>query len=138
MIRLLSLFLLIAPAVAADIVVPARTIPAQSLISAEDLLLRDISVPGSISDPTLIIGKEARIALFAGRPIRLGDIGTPAIVARNAIITLIYDNGGLIIRTEGRALDRAGPGELIRVMNLASRSTVTARISDDGNAYVMQ
>ena len=33
-------------------------------------------------------------------------------------------------------LDRAGPGDLIRVMNLSSRSTVTARVGSDGAAYV--
>ena len=135
MMRFLILILLASP-VAAEIVVPARTIPAQALIGPEDLLLRDLDAPGSISDPELIIGMEARVALFSGRPIRPSDIMLPAVVSRNQIIPLIYSQSGIVISTDGRALDRAGPGEMIRVMNLASRSTVTARIGVDGVAYV--
>ncbi|WP_373487298.1 flagella basal body P-ring formation protein FlgA, partial [Blastomonas sp.] len=38
--------------------------------------------------------------------------------------------------TDGRALGRAGVGDVIRVMNLTSRTTVTAQIGADGAAYV--
>ena len=51
---------------------------------------------------------------------------------------LIFLKGGLTIRTEGRALERAGIGETIRVMNAASRATVNARLAKDGAAYVTQ
>ena len=132
------IFSLLGSAALADTVVAARTIPAQTLIAAEDLLLRDQSIPGAINDPQFVIGMEARVALYAGRPIRSGDIGFPAVVERNAIITLHYQRGGLMISTEGRALGRAGPGEIIRVMNLSSRSTVSARIGADGAGYVGQ
>jgi len=43
-----------------------------------------------------------------------------------------------VISTEGRALDRAGPGDFIRVMNLTSRATVTARVDGSGTAHVTQ
>ncbi|RYG91625.1 flagellar basal body P-ring formation protein FlgA [Loktanella sp. IMCC34160] len=135
--RALVLSILLMPGAAlAEIVVAARTIPAQTVIGPDDLLLRDLDVPGGVADPALLVGMEARVALYAGRPIRPGDVGMPAVVERNQIIPLIYDRGGLYIATEGRALDRAGPGDLIRVMNLASRSTVSARIGADGAAYV--
>lgn len=137
MIRLL-LFLLIASPLAAETVVAARTIPANVIIGPDDLLLRDLVVPGGVDDPAMIVGMEARVALYAGRPIRPADVGFPAVVDRNALIPLIYQRGGVSISTDGRALDRAGPGDLIRVMNLASRVTVTARIGIDGAAYVSQ
>ena len=137
MTRWLILCLFAAPAWA-DVVVPARTLPAQTLIGPDDLVFRDIASPGSIEDPALIIGMETRVALFAGRPIRASDFGAPAVVDRNQIIPLIYNQSGLVIKTEGRALERAGPGELIRVMNLTSRSTVTARVAPDGTAVVGQ
>lgn len=122
----------------ADTVVATRTIPAQAIIMAEDVILNGSNVPGSVSDPDDIIGMEARVALFAGRPIRPQDVGFPAIVERNQIIALFYQRGGLVISTEGRALGRAGPGDVIRVMNISSRSTVTARIGADGAGYVAQ
>lgn len=120
----------------ADTVVAARTIPALTLIGPSDVLISDGDVPGSAQDVSEVVGMEARVALYAGRPIRPGDVGSPAIVERNQIITLHYQNHGLMISTEGRALGRAGPGDLVRVMNLSSRSTVTAKIGADGAAYV--
>ena len=136
MIRLLALCVLGAGAAQADIVVAARTIRPQTIIAPEDLAIRDIAVPGAIDDPALLIGMEARVALYANRPIQPGDVGFPATVERNQLIMLIYQSGTLLISTEGRALDRAGPGDLIQVMNLTSRTTVTARIGADGAAYV--
>ncbi len=138
MIRLVFLFLLAAGPVAADALVAARTIPARSVIGPEDVLLRDIAVLGGLSDPAMAVGLEARVAIYAGRPIRSADLATPAVVERNQIILLVYQSGGITISTEGRALDRAGPGDRIRVMNLSSRATVTAQIDATGTARVRQ
>ncbi|WP_413785643.1 flagellar basal body P-ring formation chaperone FlgA [Cognatiyoonia sp. IB215182] len=132
---LLSLFMLAGPA-AADTVVATRTIPAQSVIMDGDVTVSNRDVPGAVSEPAQVIGMEARVALFAGRPIRPADIGFPAVVERNEIIPLYFKQGSLMISTEGRALGRGGPGDLIRVMNISSRSTVTARIGADGAGYV--
>lgn len=137
MIRPIALLALLAgPATAEMVVVPARTLPPRTTIGPEDLLLRDLDALGAVIDPARIIGLETRVALYAGRPVRPGDVGPPATVGRNAVVSLIYEAAGLRIVTEGRALDRAGPGDVIRVMNLASRATVTARIGPDGMAHV--
>lgn len=131
----LGLILLAAPAHSQS-VVPLRTIPPQTVIAPGDVGLSDLQVPGAVSDPAEAIGLEARVALYPNRPIRPQDLAPPAVVERNAIIPLIFQSGALLIAAEGRALDRAGPGEAIRVMNIASRVTVTARIGADGAAYV--
>lgn len=136
MIRTLVVFCTIAWPVMADTVVAARTIPANSTIRPEDLLVNNLSVPGGVEDPSDLIGMEARVALYAGRPIRSGDVGFPAVVERNQIIPLHYQRHGIAITTEGRALGRAGPGDVIRVMNVSSRSTVSAQIGADGAGYV--
>lgn len=138
MIRAIVLLFCYTLPATAETVVAARTIPAQSVISAEDLAFRDGDEVNGESDPLLFVGMEARIALYAGRPIHTADVGFPAIVDRNQIIPLIFKSNGLVISTEGRSLARAGPGEIIRVMNLASRTTVNATIGEDGTAYVSQ
>jgi flagella basal body P-ring formation protein FlgA len=137
MIRALALLLVASPA-AADTVYAARTIRAQAIIMPADVALRDTDVPDAADHPDLVVGMEARVALYAGRPIRPGDVGPPAIVGRNDIIPLVFNNGVITITTEGRALGRGGPGDRIRVMNLASRTTVSARILPDGSAQVSQ
>ena len=112
-----------------------RVIRAHEVIAAGDVVLRDD--PAAVG-PGLqeIIGKEARVALYPGRPIRAGDVTTPAVIERNQMVPLVYMRGGLRIEAEGRALGRAGPGDYVRVMNLASRATVTGRVTEDGKIKV--
>ncbi len=134
--RLAAMVAFLAAPVCADVVVPSHTIPARSLITADDLTMLARDIPGAVTTLDLVVGLEARVTLYAGRPIRAADLGLPAIVERNQTLPLIYQHGGLYITTEGRALDRAAPGDWVRVMNMSSRTTVMAMIGADGAAYV--
>lgn len=127
---------LLANAASAEAVLAARTIRAMDVIGPEDVRLSDMEMPGAATSPEEVVGQEARITLYAGRPIRPADVGPPAVVERNAVIPLIFRSGVLTIATEGRALDRGGPGDVVQVMNLASRTIVLATLSADGAAYV--
>lgn len=136
MIRLSLILILLGNIVSAEILVATRIIPANTIISAEDIAFRNLSAPGASTDPTAVVGMEARKSIFAGRPIFSSDIGIPAVVERNQIIELVFRSNGLLIKTDGRALDRAGPGDLVRVMNLSSRSIVIADIDERGVGFV--
>jgi len=137
MLRLVSLALIVfGTSVQADTIYAATTIRAESILTAHDLIVKDVDVPGAASAPEQLIGKEARVALYAGRPIRLADVGPPALVDRNQIVALIFNSSGLTITAEGRAMQRAGAGEYVRVMNLASRNTVTGLVLADGRVMV--
>lgn len=116
----------------ADSVIAQRRIPAQAIVSAEDLNTVDAAIEGAVTDATLVIGQEARVTIYAGRPIRIGDFGPPALVDRNQIVSLIYVAGGLQIVAEGRALGRGGTGDVIRAMNVASRTTVSGTVTETG------
>lgn len=120
----------------ADTVVPTRTIRAQAILTAADVQLIAGDVPGTYVALDEVVGQEARVVLYAGRPIRIEDVGPPAIVERNQIVVLVYARGGLTIATEGRALARAGVGDRLRVMNLGSRATVTGLVLADGTVSV--
>ena len=128
---------LVAPQIAAaDSIVATRTIRAQTVLSVEDFTLVDADIPGALTDPTEVIGLEARVTLYAGRPILASDLGSAAMVERNQTVSLIFRSAGLSILTEGRALTRGGVGDQIKVMNLASRTTVTGTIETDGSVLV--
>lgn len=130
------LIALIGQSALAEILVPLRTIRAKEIIEATDLTFKQVTISGALSDANEVVGMEARAALYPGRPIRPGDIGPPAIVGRNDLVILTYRQGGLTIKAEGRALGRGAEGEWIKVMNLASRSTITGRINADGSIEV--
>lgn len=120
----------------AEILVPVRTIRAKEIIGANDVIWKSVTLDGAIADLTEVVGQEARIALYPGRPIRRGDVGPPAIIDRNDVVVLVFSRGGLRIMAEGRSLGRGAAGELIRVMNVASRTTISGRIQSDGSVEV--
>lgn len=134
--RLFCAISLLAGAAAADTVVPTRTIRAQQIIVPEDLALRPGDLPGAVQTPEEAVGKEARVTLYPNRPLRPADFGPPALVDRNQIVPLFYAAGPLQIQTEGRALSRGGAGDVIRVMNLSSRTTVTGHVTPEGTVVV--
>ncbi|MEM1383322.1 MAG: flagellar basal body P-ring formation chaperone FlgA [Pseudomonadota bacterium] len=115
------------PAVAQE-VVATRTLRAGQVLGADDLRVVPSAGVGAAQRMQEMVGQETRRAIFAGREVHRGDLGPPTLVARNAIVTMHYRNGGLGIRTEGRALEAGGLGEPIRVMNLSSRLAILARI----------
>lgn len=117
---------------AADTVVAGRTIRSKSVVTAADLVLVTGTIPGTFSDIAAVAGLEARSILYPGQPVRQRDVGPPAVIERNDIVTLIYQAGTLSISTDGRALARGGLGDRMRVMNLDSRTTISGVVTGPG------
>lgn len=133
--RCLAVLFLATPALA-ESVVATRTLRPNTVIGPDDLTTVDARLPGALTDPALALGLETRVAIYAGRPVLPADLGAPTLVQRNQVVSLIYQAGGLAILTEGRALARGSEGQTIRVINLASRTTVSGRIGQDGAVHV--
>lgn len=123
---------------AADTVVAARTIRANALILPTDVALITAKMPDGFDRQSDVIGQEARVVLYAGRPILPGDIGPPALITRNQIVRIAFVGGGLSIVTEGRALERGAVGDRVRIMNLNSRATLFGQVQADGSVRVFR
>jgi flagellar basal body P-ring formation protein FlgA len=129
--------LLMMPCMAsAESLIAVRTIPAQSVIAADDVSLVDAVMDGAVLTPAAAIGQEARVTIYAGRVVLLADLGPAAVVDRNQVVPLQFQSGTLAIMTEGRALERGATGDVIRIMNLSSRLTVMGRVMPDGSVNV--
>lgn len=120
----------------AESLVATRTIRAQTILAPDDVTLVAAAIPGAITTVQDALGLEARVSIYAGRPIRPSDLGPASIIDRNQIVPLVFTTGGLRILTEGRAMERGGIGDIIRIMNLGSRATVSGQIADDGSVHV--
>lgn len=129
----------VAPAVAAlpaqgereMVVVPTRTVPVGSIVEAGDVAL----MPAQHAAPTdvlrelsQVVGMEAQRSLYAGRMIREREIGPVTLVERNSRVVVRFRQGPIELTTYGRALEKGGLGEIIRVLNLDSRRSVYGRI----------
>jgi len=132
---LLGLLVVTGPAMAESLVA-THTIRAQTTITADDFAAVDADIPGALSDPAAVIGLEAKVTIYAGRPLTAAAVGAATLVERNQTISLVFRSGGLSILTEGRALSRGGVGDVIKVMNMSSRTTVSGIIRADGTVSV--
>jgi flagellar basal body P-ring formation protein FlgA len=128
---------LLAQPACADTVVALRNLRAQTLITAADIMIEPGTVAGAALAPEEVIGLETRVTIYKGRPIRPQEIGSPTMVERNQIVPLKFSIGALAISAEGRALDRGGVGDSVRVMNTSSRTTVSGVILADGTVSVL-
>lgn len=122
----------------ADTIVPTRTIRANAIITETDIKLADGITEQGYSRAIDVIGQEARIVLYPGRPILFDDIGPPAIVMRNQLVRVLYFGNGISIATEGRALERGAIGDRVRFMNLSSRAALFGQVQEDGSIQVKQ
>ncbi len=115
-----------------DMAIAMRNIRAGDIIAENDLAGADGVSPA----PEGMVGLQATRSIYKGRPVLASVLRQPIMVSRNAVVAMEYRRGGLIIRTEGRALNEGGIGERVRVMNLGSRQTVSAQIVGPGEVRV--
>jgi flagella basal body P-ring formation protein FlgA len=93
--------------------------------------------PGAAQLLENVIGAEAKRAIYAGRPVLTSNITRAALIERNQIVAATFSLNGLTIDTEARALERGSVGDIIRAMNLTSRSTIRAEVLEDGRLKVL-
>lgn len=122
--------------VAADIAVAARNIRPGDVLTASDVILIRGEAQDAFTETEALIGLEAKVALYAGHAILTSQVTRAASVERNQIIELVYASEGLSMTTEGRALGRGAEGQRIRVMNLASKTSIFGTIQRDGSVLV--
>ncbi len=115
----------------------SRLVRPNSVIGPADLNILSIDVPGALGPEADIIGLEAKVTLYPGRPILPDHVGPPALIERNQPVVVFFKNGGLTIATDGRALSRGAQGDIVRVMNLSSRHTVSGKVQPDGSVVVL-
>lgn len=127
-----------APPAPAETVIAAATLRTRTILTEGDLAMTPDSVAGAAERLSEVIGAEVRTTVYKGQPILLDNLASPAIVERNQRVSIVFAAGPVLIETGGRALQRGGAGDLIPVMNSASRVTVTGLVLPDGRIRVAQ
>jgi flagella basal body P-ring formation protein FlgA len=135
-ITLTALWCFLPPALWADIVVPTRTLRAGDILTVDVVRMVGGENVDSFDRIDDVVGQEARTALYANRPILFDQLGPPALIERNQIVLVRFAGSQLIINTEGRALERGGVGDRVKVMNLSSRTTLFGYVQPDGHIAV--
>jgi len=116
----------------------ARSIPAGEIVQPTDLVWgKAASAPADApNDPDAVIGLAARRPLRAGAAVAARDVSAPQVIKTNEVVTLTYDNGGVSLAMQAKALAGGAVGETINVQNVTSKKTVQAVVTGPGQAAV--
>jgi flagellar basal body P-ring formation protein FlgA len=111
----------------AEELVSSRIIRAGSILSATDIVAPNNHE--ALRRAVDIIGMETTRTLYKGQTINTTTLRTPTLIKRNAIVKMEYIKGPMTISSEGRALDKGGLGDRVRVINLTSKRIVTVIVT---------
>ncbi|HEV7877543.1 flagellar basal body P-ring formation chaperone FlgA [Bradyrhizobium sp.] len=82
------------------------------------------------------VGMQARRQLRAGQALRTTDLAKPDLVTRDQNVTLIYESSGLYLTIRGKALEGGTEGDVVNVLNLQSKRTVSGIVVGRGQVSV--
>jgi len=123
-----------AAAPAQPILEPKPVLAAHHLRPGDILHGSDLVTEGDPKELDFFVGMQLKRAVYAGKVITASDVGLPTVIERNAIVSLEFVRGPLMIATEGRALDAGAVGDTVRVMNLNSKVILTAVVTGPNKA----
>lgn len=125
-----------------DVPVPLSRMLPGSRITPQDLgsLKLPLARVGSftVTDREDLVGMEVRRLLAQGRPIMTQSVSKPIIIDRGDRISIRYDDGLLALTAPGKALGDAHKGQEIRVVNLASNTSLTGVAVDKGIVEIIR
>jgi flagellar basal body P-ring formation protein FlgA len=85
---------------------------------------------------TRALGMQMRKQLRAGQAIRVADLGKPDLVQRDDNVTLIYESTGLYLTVRGKAIEAGTEGDVVNVLNLQSKRTVSGVVIGRGQVAI--
>jgi flagella basal body P-ring formation protein FlgA len=117
----------------------ARTIERNEIVKSSDVVLErrpkaEVGAEAPARDRA--VGMQARRQLRAGQAIRAADLSKPDLVQRDQNVTLIYDAPGIYLTMRGKALDNGTEGDVVNVMNLQSKRTLSGTVTGRGQVSI--
>ena len=82
------------------------------------------------------MGLVARRPLRAGSVVSLRDVTAPMVIKAGDLVTLTYENDGITLSLQAKAMAAAALGDAVMVENPTSRKVVQAVASGPGTAVV--
>ncbi len=122
------------------VITPTRALQRDEVIGAGDVEEKRVPLarvrPGTLSSLEAFIGKAATRNLAQGNALREKDVTEPILVRSNDSVSILYSIPGLILTSQGRALDPGAKDDIISVMNLQSRRIIRGRVTNRGEVIV--
>jgi len=117
----------------------ARGIERNEVLKSSDVMIERRPKAEVGSDPATrdrAVGMQARRPLRAGQAVRVADLAKPDLVQRDQNVTLIYETPGLYLTVRGKALENGTEGDVVNVMNLQSKRTISGTVTGRGQVSI--
>jgi flagella basal body P-ring formation protein FlgA len=82
------------------------------------------------------VGMQARKQLRVGQALKTADLAKPDLVQKDQAVVLIYQAVGLHLTIRGKALEGGTEGDVVNVMNLQSKRTVSGVVVGRGQVSI--
>jgi flagella basal body P-ring formation protein FlgA len=90
-----------------------------------------------VAAPADVAGMAARRAIRAGQAIRAADLAKPELVQKGDMVTLHYEVPGIVISMRGKATDSGAAGDVVGVLNVATKRTIQGIVIAPGRVSVL-
>ncbi|WP_291851879.1 flagellar basal body P-ring formation chaperone FlgA [Bradyrhizobium sp.] len=117
----------------------ARSVERSEILKSSDIVVErrpKAEVGADAVTRDRVVGMQARRQLRAGQPVRPADLAKPDLVQRDQNVTLIYEAAGLYLTMRGKALENGTEGDVVNVMNLQSKRTVSGTVIGRGQVSI--
>lgn len=121
-----------------EVLTYARSLTAGEVVQPSDLVWGKAAAAPSDApaDADQVIGMAARRPLRAGGVVSIRDVAAAQVVKLGEVITVTYEDTGISISLQGKAMSGAGVGEMVNVQNLQSKKVLQAFVTGPGQAVV--
>ncbi|KRR14356.1 flagellar basal body P-ring formation chaperone FlgA [Bradyrhizobium valentinum] len=118
----------------------ARNVERNEILKSSDVVVErrpkaEVGADAAARDRA--VGMQARRQLRAGQAIRTADLAKPDLVQRDQNVTLIYEAPGIYLTMRGKALESGTEGDVVNVMNLQSKRTLSGTVTGRGQISIM-
>jgi len=116
-----------------------RGVERNEVIKSSDVVVErrpKAEVGGDVATRDRAVGMQARKQLRLGQALRVADLAKPDLVQRDQSVTLIYEAVGLYLTIRGKALEGGTEGDVVSVLNLQSKRTVSGVVVGRGQVSI--
>jgi flagellar basal body P-ring formation protein FlgA len=116
-----------------------RNVDRAEVLKASDVVTErrpKAEVGTDVASRHFAVGMQMRKQLHAGQPLKVADLAKPDLVQRDENVTLIYESPGLYLTVRGKAMSGGTEGDVVDVLNLQSKRTVSGVVIGRGQVAI--
>lgn len=118
----------------------AGFLSAGDILQEKDIVMKKIPFEQkgeNHADLKSLVGKQLKRAVRAGQTLETSNVRAAVVIEKGKLINLLYEQGGLSLKMQGKSLENGAVGEVVRFQNPQSKTIVEGEIIDAQTARVI-